>query len=84
MIGVHCVGDMVCSDGLTLDPNMITQQPGQSSRELPSQHPTRSDHALWMKVITSLTQAGQKLRQPLGSYISVWFVSNTLSSLFQG
>ena len=42
-----------------------------------------------MNVITSLTQAGQKLRQPLGSYISVphqpdvWFVSNTLSSLFR-
>jgi len=86
--GVHCVGDMVCSNGLTIDPSIRTQQPGQSSRGFPSQHPTRSDHTLWTKVITSLTQAGQKLRQPLGSYISVshqpdvWFVSNTLSSLF--
>ncbi len=36
--GVHCIGDMVCSDGLTIDPDMQTQEPGQSTREFPSQH----------------------------------------------
>ena len=86
--GVHCIGDMVCSDGLTIDPDMQTQEPGQSTCEFPSQHSTKSDHALWTKVITSMTQPGQKLCQPLGSYISVphlpdvWFESNTLSSLY--
>jgi hypothetical protein len=31
--GVHSIGDMVCSDGLTIDPTMLTQEAGQSSRD---------------------------------------------------
>ena len=60
LIGVHSIGDMVlvCSDGHTIDPNMLTQEAGQSSRDFPLQVPTVPDHKLWLKMIHSLTQAG--------------------------
>jgi hypothetical protein len=79
---------MVCSDGLTIDPTMLTKEAGQSSRDFPLQFPTGPDHKLWLKMTHSLTQAGHTLMHPLGRYIGVphrpdvWFVSKTLSSLF--
>jgi hypothetical protein len=85
---VHSIGDMVCSDCLTIDPIMLTKEAGQSSREFPLQFPTGPDHKLWLKLTHSLTQTGHKLWNPSGRYISipnkpdVWFVSKTLSSLF--
>jgi hypothetical protein len=85
--GVHCIGDMVCSNGLTINPTMITQEAGQSSRDFPLQVPTGPDHKLWLKMIYSLTQAGHRLMCPLGRYIGaphrpdLWFLSKTLSSL---
>jgi hypothetical protein len=33
--GVHCIRDMVCSNGHTIDPTMLTQEAGQSSRDFP-------------------------------------------------
>ncbi len=86
--GVQSIGDMVCSDGLTLDMTMLTKEAGQSSRDFPLQFPTGPDHKLCLKMTYSLTQAGHKLMHPLGRYIivphrpDVWFVSKTLSSLF--
>jgi hypothetical protein len=62
--GVHSIGDIVCSDGLTLDPNMLTKEAGQGSREFPLQFPTGSDHRLWLKLTHSLTQTGHKLWHP--------------------
>jgi hypothetical protein len=32
---VHSIGDMLCSDGQTIDPTMLTQEVGQSSRDFP-------------------------------------------------
>jgi hypothetical protein len=66
---VHCIGDMVCSDGHIIDPTMLNQEAGQSSRDFPLQVPTGSDHKLWLKMIHSLTQAGHRLLRPLGRYI---------------
>jgi hypothetical protein len=43
---VHSIGDMVCSDGHIIDPNMLTQEAGQSSRDFPLQVPTVPDHKL--------------------------------------
>jgi hypothetical protein len=86
--GVHSIGVMVCSDGLTIDPTMLTKEVGQSSRDLSLQFPIGPDHKLWLKMTHSLTQSGHRLMHPLGRYISiphrpdVWFVSKTLSSLF--
>ncbi len=31
--GVHSIGDKVCSNGHTIDPTMLTQEAGQSSRD---------------------------------------------------
>jgi hypothetical protein len=67
---------------------MITQEAGQSCRDFPLQVPTGPDHMLWLKMIHSLTQAGNRLMRPLGRYIGaphrpdVWFLSKTLSSFF--
>jgi hypothetical protein len=55
---VHSIGDIVCSNGHTINPNMLTQEAGQSSRDFPLQVPTVPDHKLWLKMIHSLTQAG--------------------------
>jgi hypothetical protein len=85
--GVHSIGDMACSDQHTINPMILTQQAGQSSRDFPLQVPTGPDHKLWLKM-TPLTQAGYQLMHPLGRYIGaphrpdVWFLSKTLSSLF--
>ena len=86
--GLHSIGDMVCSDGLTINPTMLTKEVGLSSRAFPLQFSTGPDHKLWVKMTHSLTQAGHRLMRPLGRYISVphrpdvWVVSKTLSSLF--
>ncbi len=34
--GVHSIRDMVCSDGHTIDPTMLTQEAGQSLEIFPS------------------------------------------------
>jgi hypothetical protein len=47
--GVHSSGDIVCSDGLTIDPTMLTKEAGQSSRDFPLQFPTGPDHKLWLR-----------------------------------
>jgi hypothetical protein len=84
---VHSIGDMACSDGQTINPTMLTQEAGQSSRDFPLQVPTGPDHTLWLKMIHSLTQAGYRLLRPLGRYISAphrpddWFLCETLGSL---
>jgi hypothetical protein len=87
--GVHSMGDLVCSDGRTIDPILLTEEAEQSSREFPLQFLTGPDHKLWLKMTHSLTQTGgHELRHPLGRYISiphrpdVWFGSKTVSSLF--
>jgi hypothetical protein len=83
----HSIGDMVCSNGQTINPTMLTQEVGQSSRDFPLQVPTGPDDMLWLKMIHSLTQAGHRLLNPLGRYIGaphrpgVWFLCETLGSL---
>jgi hypothetical protein len=84
---VHSIGDMVCSDGHTINPTMLTLEAGQSSRAFPLQVPTGPDHKLWLKTIHSLTQEGHRLLRPLGRYIGahhrphVWFLCETSGSL---
>jgi hypothetical protein len=84
---VHIIGDMVCSDGQTINPTMLTQEAGQSSRDFLHQVLTGPDHKLWLKIIYSLTQVGYRLLRPLGRYIGaphspdVWFLCETLGSL---
>jgi hypothetical protein len=84
---MHSIGDMVCSDGHTIDPTMLTQEAGQSSKDFPLQVPTGPDRKLWLKMIHSLTQAGHRLLCPLGRQIGaphipdVWFLCETLGSL---
>jgi hypothetical protein len=86
--GVCSIGDMVCSNGHTIDSTMLTQEAGQSSRDFPLQVLAASDHKLWLKMINSLTQAGHRLLHPLGRYVftpyrpDVWFLSKKSVSLF--
>jgi hypothetical protein len=53
--GVHSIGDMVCSNGHTINLTMLTKEAGQSSRDFPLQVLTGPDHKLWLKMIHSLT-----------------------------
>jgi hypothetical protein len=43
---VHSIGDMVCSNGHTIDPTMLIQEAGESSRDFPLQVRTGPDHKL--------------------------------------
>jgi hypothetical protein len=85
---VHRFGDMVCSNRHTIDPTMLTQEAGQSSRNFPLWVLTGPDHKLWLKMIHSITHAGHRRLHPLGRYIGaphrpdVWFLSKMLGSLF--
>jgi hypothetical protein len=85
--GVHSIGDMLCSNGHTIDPTMLNQVVGQSSRDFPLQVLTGPDHKLWLKMIHSLAQVGHRLLHPLGRYIGashrpdVWFLCETSGSL---
>ncbi len=56
--GVHSIEDMVCSDGHTINPTMLTKEAGQSSRDFPLQVLIGPDHKLWLKMIHSITRAG--------------------------
>jgi hypothetical protein len=86
--GVHSIGDMVCSDGHTIDLDRLTQEARQSSQDFPLQVLTVPDHKIWLKKIHSLTQAGHRLLRPLSRYIGaphwpdVWFLCETSGSLF--
>jgi hypothetical protein len=86
--GCTVLWDMVSSNGHTIDPTMITQEVGQSSRDFHFQVLSGPDHKPWLKMIHSLTQAGHQLMRPLGRYIGaphrtdVWILSKTMSSLF--
>jgi hypothetical protein len=44
--GVHSFGDMVCRDGHTINPTMLTEEAGQSSRDYPLQVPTGPEQAM--------------------------------------
>jgi hypothetical protein len=84
---VHSIGDMVCSNGHTINPTMLTQEAGQSSRDFLLQVLTGPDHKLWLKMIHSLTQVGHSILHPLGRYNGaphrpdVWFLCEMLGSL---
>jgi len=86
--GVHSIGDMSYSDGLSMDPTMYTRRSQTSDSDFPLQHPTGSDHITWLKAIGSLTQAGKKLRRLLGKYTGRphrpdnWFLSSDLLHLY--
>jgi hypothetical protein len=49
--GVHSIGDMVCSDGHTINPTMLIQEARQRSRDFPLQVPTGPDYKLWLMLI---------------------------------
>jgi hypothetical protein len=86
--GVHSIGDMTYSNGLSMDLTMYTRRSGTSDRDFPLQHPTGSDHNTWLKAIGSLTHDGKKLCSPLGKYTGRphrpddWFVSSNLLHLY--
>ena len=86
--GVHSIGDMTYSNGLSMDHSMYTRRSGTSDRNIPLQHPTGSDHITWLKAKGSLTQAGRKLRRPLEKYTGRphrpddWSVSSDLLHLY--
>jgi hypothetical protein len=77
---------MVCSNCQTINPTMLTQEAGQSSRDCPLQVLTGTDHKPWLKMFHSLTQASHRLLHPLGRYIGaphrpdVWFLCEMLGS----
>jgi hypothetical protein len=85
---VPSIGDMLCSNGHTIYPIMLTQEVGQSSRDFPLQVLTGLNHKLWLKMIHPLTQVGHRLLGPLGRYIGaphrpdVWILCEKYCSFF--
>ena len=58
---VHLIVDMVCCDGLTIKPLMLTMTKGWSSMEFPCQRPTQAQLTLWKRAVGSIMISGTRL-----------------------
>jgi hypothetical protein len=85
---VSSVADIVLCDGLTVDPEMLNTTPGESTRDFTFQRPSRADFKEWMRAILALVRNGNKLRRPLGDFIStphkpdMWFINESRTHAF--
>jgi hypothetical protein len=85
---VSSVADIVLCDGMTIDPEMLNATPGVSCRDFAIQRPARADFKVWKRAIGALVRNGNKLRRPLGDFIStphkpdVWFMNDSRTQAF--
>jgi hypothetical protein len=85
---VSSVADIVLCDGMTVDPEMWNTTPGESSRDFPLQRPSQADFQVWKRAIGALVRNKDKLRRPLGDFISkphkqdVWFINDSRTHAF--
>ena len=86
---VHSMGDVIMCDGRNVSPDMLTQSPGESSREFPIEKPTSSNFRLWNECLHALTSQQLRLFHRLGDYISSphgkdsWFTCSDRSELYR-
>jgi len=85
---IHCLGDAVLSDGITLRPEVVEPRAGISKRQFPVERPTRSDKTLWRQSLNIIASPQLKLIHPLGCYTSDphgpddWFTNDDRDALY--
>ena len=85
---VHFLSDILCTDGRTVNPRMLSPHTGMSSRELSFEKPTRGNIATWRLALCNITSSHLTLKSPLGQFLVIphndigWYVSDTETSLF--
>ena len=67
---VHSLADILCADGITVDPAIFSTSPGHSSRTFSWEQPTKADFEAWKISIRTITSANLTYSPPLGGYKS--------------
>ena len=87
--GVHSIGDFTLCDGSSIDPWILTEEPGTSSRVFSVEKPVRSDFRLFARAIRLVTSDSLRLSSPLGQFISSphrhspWYLEPDRSFLYK-
>ena len=63
---IHFFSEILCSDRKTIDPRMLTNNKGHSSRDFLTERPTSSALALWRTVLRTLPLTLTLSSHPLG------------------
>ena len=85
---VHFLSDILCTDGRTVNPCMLSPCAGVSSREFAIEKPTRGNIRKWKEALRSITSAQLTLESPLGMYLVMphndagWYASADEKSIF--
>ena len=85
---VHSLADVLCADGITVDPASFSRRPCPSSRTFSWERPTPSDFELWERTIRSLMSPSLQSPRSLGPYLSPphipysWFCSKDDNHLY--
>ena len=86
---VHFLSDVLCADGCTVRPDMLTNQTVSSSRAFSLERPTKNDFDLWRHALRQLSSSQFTLERGLGDYLiqphnhDGWFCSPDKSTLYQ-
>ena len=86
--GAHIVGDLLLSDGGTIDPLMLDRHPGDSTCGFPIEKPMPADFKLWYEAMHALSSQTLKLRHVLGDFIyrphcvDKWFMNEDRSEFY--
>ena len=66
---VHFLSNILCTDGKTVNPCMLSQCAGVSSREFSIEKPTKGNIRKWKDALRNITSAQHTLESPLGKYL---------------
>ena len=85
---VH-VSDVISCDGKTVEPSILTDDPGESSKhKFPYENPTKKDYKVWRRGIEYVTSSTHQLQNRLGKYTKEthrkmrWSASNDCTKLY--
>ena len=84
----HFFSDILCADGRTVRPDMLTNAEVHSRRVFSRERPTRGDFDLWCHALRSITSMQLTIEPPLGLYLvsphntDEWLATEDESSLF--
>ena len=66
---VHFLSDILCTNGKTVNPCMLSTSAGMSSWEFSIEKPTRDNLATWRTALRNITSSQLTLETPLGRYL---------------
>ena len=85
---IHFFSEIFCADDKIVDPRMLTNSEGHSSREFSTERPTPSDLILWRTALKDLTSDTYTLQSPVGPFLQMpctvtgWLISKDETRLY--